>query len=166
MRANTLRIGTVAAQAGVNVQTLRYYERRGLLPRPGRTTSGYREFAPDTAEVVRFIKRAQELGFTLSEVQELLKLRAAPARDRARVRRIAHAKIADIDARVARLTAVRQSIAGLVECCETGEALRCSIIDALNGECEGVAIGSGGAAAITGAASRRLPVVAHEGPAV
>lgn len=136
MNESTLRIGAVADQAAVNVQTLRYYERRGLLPRPGRTASGYREYAPDTPDVVRFIKRAQELGFTLTEIQELLKLRSAPSRDRIRVRKIAQAKIADIDARVSRLAAVRESIAALVECCESGEALRCSIIDALNGECD------------------------------
>jgi MerR family mercuric resistance operon transcriptional regulator len=135
MRGNTLRIGAVAELAAVNVQTLRYYERRGLLAQPARTPSGYREYAPDTPDVVRFIKRAQELGFTLDEVQELLRLRAAPARDRARIRKIAQAKIADIDGKVARLVAVRDSIASLVECCENGEALRCSIIDALNGEC-------------------------------
>ena len=135
MSGKTLRIGAVAGLAAVNVQTLRYYERRGLLPRPARTPSGYREYAPDTPDIVRFIKRAQELGFTLEEVHELLRLRAAPARDRARIRKIAQAKIADIDGKVTRLTAVRDSIASLVECCESGEALRCSIIDALNGEC-------------------------------
>lgn len=129
------RIGNVAAQAGVNVQTLRYYERRGLLPRPARTPAGYREYAPDTADLVRFIKRAQELGFTLAEARELIALRAAPARDRGKIRRLAEGKLAAIDARVAQLTAVRESIARLIECCENGEALRCSIIDALNGDC-------------------------------
>jgi DNA-binding transcriptional MerR regulator len=137
----TKHIGWVAAEAGVNVQTLRYYERRGLLPRPSRTASGYREYTAETAQLVRFIKRAQGLGFTLAEAQELLKLRASPARDRSRIRKIANAKIADIDVRVARLTAMRESIASLVECCENGEALRCSIIDALNGECDGLAQG-------------------------
>jgi DNA-binding transcriptional MerR regulator len=134
----TLRIGAVAGEADVNVQTLRFYERRGLLPKPARTPSGYREYTPDTPDIVRFIKRAQELGFTLNEVQELLKLRAAPARDRAKIRRLAEAKISDIDAKLARLTAVRTAIASLVECCVSGTALRCTIIDALNGECEEV----------------------------
>ena len=131
----TLRIGAVAGQADVNVQTLRFYERRGLLPKPARAASGYRAYTPDTPDVVRFIKRAQELGFTLNEVAELLRLRAAPSRDRVKIRKIAHAKIADIDAKVARLTAMRDSIASLITCCENGDALRCSIIDALNGEC-------------------------------
>jgi len=73
-----LRIGEVAGRAGVNVQTLRFYERRGLLPEPPRRASGYREYAPESVRRVRFIKRAQELGFTLAEVEELLRLREDP----------------------------------------------------------------------------------------
>src|SRR5262249_493433 len=76
-----MRIGTAAEQAGVNVQTLRYYERRGLLPRPPRRESGYREFPDEAVGVVRFIKRAQDLGFSLEEVEELLKLRNDKRRD-------------------------------------------------------------------------------------
>ena len=136
MATSTRRIGSVAAEAGVNVQTLRYYERRGLLPRPARTAAGYRDFAPDTANVVRFIKRAQDLGFTLAEVQELLKLRSSPGRDRERIRRIATGKVAAIDAKIAQLHAVRDSLAALVKCCESGESLRCDIMEALNGECD------------------------------
>jgi DNA-binding transcriptional MerR regulator len=75
-----LRIGEVAGRAGVNVQTLRFYERRGLLPEPPRRASGYREYAPESVRRVRFIKRAQELGFTLAEVEELLRLREDPAK--------------------------------------------------------------------------------------
>ena len=82
-------IGEAAEQAGVNVQTLRYYERRGLLPKPPRRTSGYREFPDDAVRIVRFIRRAQDLGFSLDEVEELLRLRrsrgataAASARSR------------------------------------------------------------------------------------
>ena len=70
-----LRIGQVASLAGVNIQTLRYYERRGLLREPERRHSGYRAYPPDTVALIRFIKRAQELGFSLSEVEELLHLR-------------------------------------------------------------------------------------------
>lgn len=68
MDRETLRTGEVAARAGVNVQTLRYYERRGLLKEPERRTSGYREYPADAVQLIRFIKRAQELGFTLSEI--------------------------------------------------------------------------------------------------
>ena len=76
-----MRIGAAAERAGVNVQTLRYYERRGLLPRPPRRTSGYREFPDEAVRVVRFVKRAQDLGFTLDEIEELLRLRNDKRRD-------------------------------------------------------------------------------------
>jgi len=81
--SGAIRIGEVAARAGVNVQTLRYYERRGLLKPPARRPSGYREYSPDAVRVVRFIKRAQQLGFTLDETGELLRLRTLRAMRRA-----------------------------------------------------------------------------------
>lgn len=133
MKENGMRIGAVAAQAGVNVQTLRYYERRGLLPRPERTPSGYRRYQPETAQVVRFIKRAQDLGFTLREVHELLRLREAPLPDRRGVLKLASAKIADIDSRIGRLRSIRRVLAQLVGSCNCeASALPCSILDALN----------------------------------
>src|SRR5215813_14958417 len=98
-----MRIGAAAEQAGVNVQTLRYYERRGLLPRPPRRVSGYRDFPDDAVRVVRFIKRAQDLGFTLDEVDELLRLRRQAARDKTRIRAVAERRIAQIDQKVAEL---------------------------------------------------------------
>src|SRR5688572_606082 len=98
-----MRIGEVAQHAGVNVQTLRYYERRGLLPSPTRRPSGYREYAPETVALVRFIKRAQHLGFTLQDVGELLELRENPSRNRVAVRAVAIRQAADIAARIRRL---------------------------------------------------------------
>src|SRR3954454_2034583 len=98
-----MRIGAAAARAGVNVQTWRYYERRGLLPRPPRRTSGYREFPDDAVKIVRFVKRAQDLGFTLDEVEELLRLRHDKRRDRARVRSVAEARVRQIDRKIAEL---------------------------------------------------------------
>ena len=73
-----LRSGELAKQAGVNVETLRVYERKGILPQPPRRASGYREYPPDAVDRIRFIKRAQELGFTLKEIKELLELGADP----------------------------------------------------------------------------------------
>ena len=75
----TLTIGQVAAAAGVNIQTIRYYERRGLLATPRRTASGYRQYTGDAVNRIRFIKHAQELGFSLKEIQELLALRVRHA---------------------------------------------------------------------------------------
>src|ERR1700676_2941039 len=98
-----MRIGTAAGQAGVNVQTLRYYERRGLLPRPPRRTSGYREFPDDAVRIVRFIKRAQDLGFTLDEVAELLRLGQNRRRDRVRIQAVAERRIHQIDRKLLEL---------------------------------------------------------------
>src|SRR5215831_2823377 len=128
-----MRIGAAAEQAGVNVQTLRYYERRGLLPRPPRRESGYREFPSDAVRIVRFIKRSQELGFALDEVEELLRLRSDRRRDRARVRAIAERRIRQIEQKIAQLDAMKRALAHLVHSCREGAALECPIIEALDG---------------------------------
>ena len=128
-----MRIGAAATQAGVNVQTLRYYERRGLLPRPPRRTSGYREFPADAVRIVRFIKRAQDLGFTLDEIEELLRLRTDKRRDRTRIRAVAARRVRDIERRIAELQAMNAALSHLVHCCEHGSTLECPIIEALDG---------------------------------
>ena len=97
-----MRIGEAAAQAGVNIQTLRYYERRGLLPEPERGNSGYRAYDPEAISLVRFIKRAQELGFTIREIEDLIELRQTPRRG-AEVRAVAAAKVDDIERRIRHL---------------------------------------------------------------
>ena len=128
-----MRIGAAAEQAGVNVQTLRYYERRGLLRRAPRRTSGYREFTDETVRVVRFVKRAQDLGFTLDEIDELLRLRHDKRRDRGRVRAVAGKRVRDIERRIAELQAMRTALSHLLHCCEGGSTLECPIIEALDG---------------------------------
>ena len=128
-----MRIGTAAEQAGVNIQTLRYYERRGLLPQPPRRASGYREFADDAVRIVRFVKRAQDLGFTLDEVEELLRLRNDKRRDRVRVRSVTGKRVRDIDRRIAQLQAMKKALSHLLHCCEEGSTLECPIIEALDG---------------------------------
>jgi Cu(I)-responsive transcriptional regulator len=128
-----MRIGTAAEQAGVNVQTLRYYERRGLLPQPPRRDSGYREFPDDAVRVVRFIKRAQDLGFTLDQVEELLALRNDKRRDRGRVRAVAERRMKEIDQKIAELQAMKKALRHLVHCCRGGGTLECPIIEALDG---------------------------------
>ena len=135
MKKGVLSIGEVAREAGVNVQTLRYYERRGLLRAPERSEGDHRQYPPDTVRLIRFIKRAQDLGFTLKEVEELIALRQTRGRDRANVRRLATAKLADVDEKVARLRAIRKAVAALVETCAcTGQALECPIIESLDDE--------------------------------
>jgi Hg(II)-responsive transcriptional regulator len=120
-----------AQQAGVNVQTIRYYERRGLLPSPPRRTSGYRELPEDTVRRIRFIKRAQDLGFSLDEVAELLRLRTARPHNRARVRGIAERRVRQIEQKIAELTALRDALRVLVHRCHEGATLECPIIEAL-----------------------------------
>src|SRR5256712_12252132 len=94
---NALRTSDVAKQGGVNLETIRYYERRGLLPKPPRTPAGYRAFGADAVRRLRFIRHAQELGFSLREVKELLALRVDTRTSCADVRKRAEAKLADID---------------------------------------------------------------------
>jgi DNA-binding transcriptional MerR regulator len=137
-----LRIGDLAARADVSADTLRYYERRGLLQPSGRRASGYREYLPDAVGVVQFIKHAQALGFTLAEVDELLRLRGTTGGRGAalEVRDVAIAKIRDIDEKLRMLGALRGALADLVaECeqtCGVGTAATnapdCPIIAALN----------------------------------
>lgn len=112
--ADGLRTGEVAEQAGVNVQTLRYYERRGLLREPARSIGGHRLYPPDTVALLRVIKAAQRLGFTLGEVAELIDAgrRRHPAPD---LRQRAIDKIAEIDARIADLAVMRAALSQVVE---------------------------------------------------
>lgn len=133
MRNDRLRIGAVARGAGVNIQTLRYYERRGLVRPPGRTPSGYREYASEAVRLVRFIKRAQDLGFTLNEIGDLIALRNAAGRKRDNVRALAVAKMRDIDRKLEQLTAMRGALSTLVETCACRDGKpACPILEALD----------------------------------
>ncbi len=104
-----LRSGQLAAAAGVNIQTLRYYERRGLLPEPSRSLGGHREYGPDAVTVLRIIKAVQRLGFTLDEIAELLAV-GSHRGPRPGLRERAQNKIAEVDARIAQLQEVRDAL--------------------------------------------------------
>ncbi len=129
-----MKIGQAATRAGVNIDTLRYYERRGLLAEPQRRPSGYREYPEETVPIIRFIKRAQDLGFTLNEIEELISLRdGGDGRRRGKVRALAEAKMRDIDQKLARLQAIRSALFGLVESCACSRGRpACPILEALN----------------------------------
>jgi Hg(II)-responsive transcriptional regulator len=129
----TIRIGDLARRAGVNVQTVRYYERRGLLDTPTRRASGYREYDPAVLDRLRFIRRAQELGFTLSEIAELLALRLDPDTTAAQVKARAEEKIAEIDGRLRDLQHIRHALSHLAGKCHGGRgpAGDCPLLDAL-----------------------------------
>jgi MerR family mercuric resistance operon transcriptional regulator len=129
----SLKIGEVAGRGGVNLQTIRYYEREGLLPKPPRLASGYRTFPETAVRRVRFIKRAQELGFSLAEIRDLLSLRehaGASARD---MNERARAKIADIEDKILALRAMKDALNRLTERCPgCGPLSDCPIVDALD----------------------------------
>ncbi len=129
-----LTIGQVAAQAAVNIETLRYYERQGILPKPRRTPSNYRLYSTETVRSIRFIKRAQELGFSLKEIKELLSLRATSGPRCEAVRQKARAKIQDIDDRIQALAAMRAVLVRLVEECSArnGSLSKCPILESLD----------------------------------
>jgi MerR family copper efflux transcriptional regulator len=129
---NRLTVGEVAEQARVHIETLRYYERRGLVERPPRSASNYRLYPEDAVRRVRFIERAQELGFSLKDIKELLSLRAAPEAGCAEVRAHAAAKIKDIDDRIASLTAMKHTLSTLMtECSGGGPLTDCPILESL-----------------------------------
>jgi Hg(II)-responsive transcriptional regulator len=127
-----MRTGELAERAGVNTQTLRYYERRGLLARPPRSVSGYRNYPSSAAELVRFVKRVQELGFSLDEAAQLVQLAAGGPRACASARALATARIAEIERRLADLRRMRESLAELVATCDLPRRDRqCSLLQAL-----------------------------------
>ncbi len=130
-----LKIGDVAERGGVNLQTIRYYEREGLLPQPPRLPSGYRLFPAHTVLRVRFIKRAQEIGFSLAEIRELLSLRFDPERESVEVRTMATAKLADIEEKIRTLQAMRGVLQRLTDRCSgCGPASECPILESIDSE--------------------------------
>ena len=133
-----LTIGELAQQGGVNLETIRYYERKGLLPKPPRTPSGYRAFPETTVRRIRFIKQAQELGFSLREINELLELRIALGGTQADVRKRATAKISDIEEKISRLRSMKRALERLTAtCCGDGAASDCPILESLSSKRKG-----------------------------
>jgi Cu(I)-responsive transcriptional regulator len=129
-----LTIGKLAKQAGLGVETLRYYERRGLVAPKRRTDAGYRIYDPATLGRLRFIRRAQALGFSLDEVSDLLALSERPAESAAEVKRLTQGKIADIATRIADLERMRQALENLEARCpgHQGTTAECPILASLN----------------------------------
>jgi Hg(II)-responsive transcriptional regulator len=131
----TLTIGQIARRAGVGVETVRFYERQGLLEEPERRESGYRQYTEEVVYRLRFIRRAKELGFTLKEIRELMAFRRDPSATRADVRQQAKAKIADIEAKIRDLQRMKDALSKLTASCRGhGPASGCPILDALDGQ--------------------------------
>ncbi|HSC20421.1 MAG TPA: MerR family transcriptional regulator [Solirubrobacterales bacterium] len=130
-----LTIGRLAQASGVGVQTLRYYERRGLLSRVTRTPGGYRQFPEEEIRRIRFIRRAQGLGFTLEEIAELLTLRVERGRSCGDVEQAARLTRERVRARLADLRRMDRVLGALVESCERRQATAaCPILTALDDE--------------------------------
>lgn len=128
-----LGIGEVARGAGIGVETVRFYEKEGLLPKPARRPSGYRQYEPDVVQRIRFVQSAKSLGFTLKEIRELLSLRVTRGKTCADVKLRALAKLADVDAKLTELQRMREALARLADSCSgAGPTSTCPLLDALN----------------------------------
>lgn len=130
---HTLSISEIARRAGVGVDTVRYYEREGLIPEPPRRPSGYRDYPVAVVNRLRFIRRAKELGFSLAEITELLSLSATRHADMRGVKRKAEAKLEQVEQKIAELNRVRRGLKTLIAACPGhGELDHCPIVAALS----------------------------------
>lgn len=127
-----MKIGELAHKADVNVDTVRYYERQGLLPEPQRLRSGYRQYDSGDVSRLRFVRRAKALGFTLQEIRELLELSSHRERDMAEMKTAAMEKLNDVEGKLAELTRIRDGLKTLIASCPGHGALeQCPILNAL-----------------------------------
>jgi len=131
----SLSIGKVAGRAGVGIETIRFYEHRGLIEPPPRSAAGYRQYPETIVQRLRFIRRAKELGFSLKEIKELLSLQRNPQTTCADIKQRAELKLADIDQRICDLEKMRNALDSLVSACSTGAtSTECPILQGLTEE--------------------------------
>jgi MerR family mercuric resistance operon transcriptional regulator len=127
------RIGQLAKKAKVNIQTVRYYERRGLIPEPPRRESGYRQYSQADLDRLQFIRHAKDLGFSLKEISELFALRVDPHTTCLDVKRRTEAKIADVEEKIQALQRIKEALTHLVGLCRgRGPTSECPILEALD----------------------------------
>ncbi len=130
-----MKVGEVAKAAGVNVQTLHYYERVGILKPRSRSNSGYRDYDNSAVRIIQFIKHAQELGFSLDEIQDLLALRADKKSKCENVQRQAAVHLKDVKAKIAKLEAIKKTLEVLIEDCRGRKTeAECPLLDCLADE--------------------------------
>ncbi len=130
-----MRIGEVARAAGVGIDTVRFYEREGLIAEPARRPSGYRVYSSDVVLSLRFIRRAKELGFSLKEISELLRIHQGSASTADEVRELAEQKLDDLEERIRSLQRMRRALRKVMEACPgQGPATDCSILRSLGRE--------------------------------
>ena len=123
-----LSIGQLAETAGVGVETLRFYEREGLIEKPERTSSGYRAYDEEVVPRLQFIRRAQNLGFTLKEIRDLIALHYRPGSDCTDIRQVAETKLQSVEEKIRDLEQMRDTLRGLVASCRGGSTSECSVI--------------------------------------
>jgi len=126
-----LSIGTLARRTGAKVQTIRYYEQIGLMPEPGRTAGGQRRYDASDLDRLAFIRHARQLGFALDAIRELLNLSDAPARSCAEVDTIAQRRLRDVEARIARLEALRRELERMLRECRGQTVADCRVLEVL-----------------------------------
>ncbi|HEV8314670.1 MAG TPA: Cu(I)-responsive transcriptional regulator [Burkholderiaceae bacterium] len=126
-----MNIGEAALRSGVSAKMARHYESLGLLPAVARTESGYRRYGDTDVHTLRFIRRGRELGFKMAEIAELLKLWQNRRRASGDVKRIALAHVADLDRRIAEMTAMKRTLEHLAHCCHGDNRPDCPILDEL-----------------------------------
>lgn len=128
-----IQIGELSRRSGCNIETIRYYERIGLLPRPARSASRYRLYDPDDVSRLTFVHRARELGFSLEEVRTLLALSTEQSGDAcSEVREVAASHLIDVRAKIADLRSMERALVDAVRRCDAGEPATCPLIDALS----------------------------------
>jgi MerR family transcriptional regulator, copper efflux regulator len=130
-----MRISDAAKKAEVNVETIRYYERKGILEVPSTQRSGYREYSDDAVELIQFVKNAQNLGFSLKEIQGLLALKVDPASDCGDIKQRAVSKIAEIENKIRALEEMKKSLQVITsKCSGVGPVSSCTILNAMKHE--------------------------------
>ncbi|WP_326914328.1 MerR family transcriptional regulator [Sphingopyxis chilensis] len=126
-----MKIGELSRATGTNIETIRYYERIGLLPAPGRTAANYRSYDDAHRSRLSFVRHSRELGFTIEEIRSLLDLSDDPERDCSEADRIATAHLEQVEAKIAQLTLLRAELTRIVGRCRGGVAADCRVIEAL-----------------------------------
>lgn len=130
---NSLTVGQLAEKAGINTESIRFYEAQSLMPQPARSVSRYRMYPESAVLRIRFIKRSQNLGFSLKEIKELLSFAEDQTTDCGDVRDLAHTKVAEISQKIQTLEAMKQALTVLAETCPgTGPATNCSILESIS----------------------------------
>lgn len=131
----TFTIGQVAKQSGVGIETIRFYEREGVIPKPSRTASGYRQYGGDIVKRLHFIRRAQELGFSLKEIAQLIALRVTPKSNCSEVKKRALAKLEDINRKIADLQRMQEMLNEVTAACVASRPIEdCPILNSFDHE--------------------------------